>query len=359
MKTASETLIQEDYQSLIFEYSGNKVPFEFAEALWSKILEHKWVLSEKLGRDVGIKTACVDFMENIEPRHPKLHDTQKIKLLKKLGAQTVERAAWDTISDSQPPKQIVEKRIVLPLTRIKLARKHGATPPRTIIFFGPPGTGKTHFARAIAGRLQWWYIEVSPSDLLVEGEDRLGANLKKLMEHARDLDEVVLFIDEFEEISGSRDDASRIDKSITNEFLKQVPLIRRSETRNLLVCATNCIRQLDPALLRPGRFDCIMPVGELDGESRRIIFEYYLAKTNKGDVDVSRIVSELSLFTPADIEYLFQKVSHFAFEKECIDGNDYRISTDTFLQLIPEVSPTLNKESIRELEEDSVQYSRY
>lgn len=359
MKNESNTLIQEDYQGLILDYSGHKVTAELAEDLWPKILEHKWVLSEKLGRDVGIKTACVDFVENIESHHTSLHDTQKINLLRKLGGKTVERTAWDTISESQPPKQIVEKRIVLPLTRMELARKHGVKPPRTIIFFGPPGTGKTHFSRAIAGRLQWWYIEVSPSELLVGGEDHLGANLRKLMEHVRGLDEVVLFIDEFEEIAGSRDHASRIDKSITNEFLKQVPLLRRSERRNLLVCATNYIRQLDPALLRPGRFDCIMPVGELDGDSRRIIFEHYLAKTNKGEVDVRRIVSELSLFTPADIEYLFQKIGHFAFEKESIDGKDCRISTDMFLELIPEVSPTLTEESIRDLEEDSAQYSRY
>ena len=359
MKMGSHAVISEDHQALIFEYSGHKVEPELAEDLWSKISEHMWVLSEKLGRNVGIKTACVDFVENIEPQHGELHDTRRIQLLKRLGAQTVERSAWNTISESQPPKQIVEKRIVLPLTQSELARKHGVSPPRTIIFFGPPGTGKTHFVRAIAGRLQWWYIEVSPSDLMAGGEDHLAANLKKLMERVRNLDEVVLFIDEFEEIAGSRDQASRIDKTITNEFLKQVPLLRKSEKRNLMVCATNYIRHLDPALLRPGRFDCIMPVGELDGESRRMIFEHYLEKTNHGDVDVSTVVSEVSLFTPADIEYLFQKVSQFAFEKESIEGKDYRITTETFLELIPEVSPTLTEESVRELEEDSTEYARY
>ncbi|MDY6950099.1 MAG: AAA family ATPase [Thermodesulfobacteriota bacterium] len=359
MQMESNAVISEDQHALIFEYSGHKVEPESAEDMWSKILEHKWALSEKLGRDVGIKTACVDFVENIEPQQGNIHDTHRIQLLRRLGAQRVRRSAWSTISDSQPPKQIVEKRIVLPLTQSDLARKHGVSPPRTIIFFGPPGTGKTHFARAIAARLQWWYIEVSPSDLMGGGEDHLAANLKKLMEKARNLDEVVLFIDEFEEIAGSRDQASRIDKSITNEFLKQVPLLRHLKKRNLLVCATNYIRQLDPALLRPGRFDCIMPVGELDGESRRIIFEHYLKGTNHGDVDLGRVVSEASFFTPADIEYLIQKVSQFAFEKESIEGKDYRITTETFLGLIPEVVPTLSEESIRELEEDSAEYARY
>lgn len=69
---------------------------------------------------------------------------------------------------------IVNKRIILPLTAVELARKHAVIPPRTIIFPGPPGTGKTHFVRAIAAVLQWWHIEVSPSDLMIDGSDRMG-----------------------------------------------------------------------------------------------------------------------------------------------------------------------------------------
>jgi SpoVK/Ycf46/Vps4 family AAA+-type ATPase len=227
------------------------------------------------------------------------------------------------------------------------------------VFFGPPGTGKTHFARAIAARLQWWYIEVSPSDLMIDGEDRMGMKLKHLFEVTMNLDEVVIFIDEFEEIAGSRDNASRKEKSITNEFLKQVPQFRREKRKNLLVCATNYIRQLDAALMRPGRFDCIIPVGDLDQKSRSIIFNHFLANTNQGDVDVARIISELSNFTPADIEFLFQKVSHFAFEKEYNEGKDFRITTDVFLEMIPKCQASLTEENIRELEEDSVRFTRF
>jgi transitional endoplasmic reticulum ATPase len=271
----------------------------------------------------------------------------------------IDQSTWKTISESQPPKKIVDKRIILPFSQADLARKHGVMPPRALIFFGPPGTGKTHFVRAIAGVLQWWFIEVSPSDLMADGQDRLGTNLKKIMEKVGEMDNVILFIDEFEEIAGSRDDASRIDKSITNEFLKQIPILKKQDKRNLLICATNYIGQLDAALLRPGRFDCIIPVGGLDVESRRTIFGHYLSNTNLGDVDVDKILSLISFYTPADIEYLFQKVRQVTFEREYEKEGDSLVTTETFLEIIPEISPTLTKEIIEGFELDCEKYTRY
>lgn len=359
MQMHNETMTAEEYAARIFDICGHKIDPPLAEDLWNSILQHKWVLSEKTGRDVGVKVACIDFIENILPDDQTSQDDMKFQQLKRMGAQMLDKAAWETISDSQPPKQVVEKRIVLPLMRTDLADKHGVSPPRSIIFFGPPGTGKTHFARAIAARLQWWYVEVSPSSLMLDGEDRMGGKLKQLFETTRDFDELVLFIDEFEEIAGSRDQATRTEKSITNEFLKQVPLFRREKRQNILVCATNYIRQLDAALLRPGRFDCVIPVGDLDHASRSLIFQHYLASTNNGTVDVDRVVSELSLYTPADIEYLFDKVSHFAFEKEYHLGSDYRITTDTFLEIIAGIPPSLSEADIVELEEDNASFTRY
>ena len=144
---------------------------------------------------------------------------------------------------------------------------------------------------------------------MVDGVDKIGAHLRAIMEKARNLDEAIIFIDEFEEFAGSRDSANRVDRSITNEFLKQVPLIKSQANKVLLVCATNYIRQLDAALLRPGRFDCVIPVGTLDDDGRRTILEYYLAKMNSGIVDLDRIVPLTTKFTPADLEYLFQIVA--------------------------------------------------
>jgi SpoVK/Ycf46/Vps4 family AAA+-type ATPase len=244
------------------------------------------------------------------------------------------------------------------LTERDLSKKHGVVPPKTIIFFGPPGTGKTHFAKAIAGVLSWWFIEIAPSMLMVDGNERVGANLRTIMEKARNLEEAVIFIDEFEEIAGSRDEASRVDKSITNEFLKQVPLLKNQGNNILLICATNYIRQLDAALLRPGRFDCIIPVGGLNEDERKTILGHYLSKLHTGEIDLERIIKMTSQFTPADMEYLFQQVAQFTFEKELATKRDYRVTTETVFEIMPKIRPSLTDEIIIEFEKDSITYSR-
>jgi transitional endoplasmic reticulum ATPase len=353
-----ETLTPELCASRILEISGTKFEAEAASDLWPRILLHKWLMSEKLRRDVGLRVACIDFLENIEQADEEYLAYKQRDILNEMGAQRCKKEIWDIISDSQPPKQLVQRKIILPLMERDLSKKHGVVPPKAIIFFGPPGTGKTHFARAIAGVLSWWFIEIAPSMLMVDGTEKVGANLRVAMEKARGLEEAVIFIDEFEEIAGSRDEANRIDKSITNEFLKQVPLLKSQGNNILLICATNYIRQLDTALLRPGRFDCIIPVGGLNEDERKTILEYYLSKLHTGEIDLDRIIKMTSRFTPADMEYLFQQVAQLAFEQEHATKQDYRVTTETVFDIMPTISPSLTDEIVIEFEKERVSYSR-
>lgn len=347
----------EDCSELIFTASGLRFDDEIASDLHQKILDHKWILSEKLGREVGFRASCLDFLDTYGVDEQALPD-RRADLLDELGAQFIDRDAWDTISETQPPKQLVRKRIILPLREETLSRKHGVIPPKTLIFFGPPGTGKTHFVKAMAGTLAWWYIEISPSLLMADGMDRIGANLRDTMEKVRKLDEAVIFIDEFEEIASSRDEASRIDRSITNEFLKQVPLLKKEGKKILLVCATNYIRQLDAALLRPGRFDCIIPVGTLDDEGRRTILQHYNAKINTRAINLDLVVSLTQNFTPADIELLYQTLAQRSFEREYEIKADCPVTTEDIIAEVSKFRPSLTHEAIEEFKQDVIKYSR-
>lgn len=126
----------------IFEITGEKFTPEIAAELWPKILQHKWLLSEKLRRDVGLRTACIDYIDNMEQARKEFMSYQRKDILAEMGAQTISRDVWDTISDSQPPKKLVQRKIILPLTEKGLSLKHGVVPPKTIIFFGPPEPGR-------------------------------------------------------------------------------------------------------------------------------------------------------------------------------------------------------------------------
>ena len=129
-----------------------------------------------------------------------------------------------------------------------------------MILFGPPGTGKTSFAKAIASRLGWPFVELFPSRLAATSTGGLAASLREAFAELAELDELVLFIDEVEEIATARSGATTAELGVTNELLKLIPTFRQKDSR-LLVCATNAVHSLDSAFLRPGRFDYVIPVG--------------------------------------------------------------------------------------------------
>ncbi len=136
------------------------------------------------------------------------------------------------------------RRVILPLEERELATRHAVVPPKAIVLFGPPGTGKTTFAKGIASRLGWPFVEISPAEVGGEGAERQAKLLADAFDLILELPSAVVFVDEVEDLASMRHDERRVSPSVTNEFLRQIPRVRET-TQHLLVCATNFVGKLD------------------------------------------------------------------------------------------------------------------
>ncbi len=320
-----------------------------------------YVLPDEEQFSQGLMTAgyerkpAVAYFEKLEGLGP-----GEASVLEELGGRVLPSGLWDRISGMEREKGIIENRVVLPLAHPERAAAHGVLPPHAIVLFGPPGTGKTTFARGIASRLGWPFVEVFPSRLAgVEGG--LANALREVFASINELERVVVFLDEVEEIAPQRgDNPTTATHGVTNELLKLIPAFREHQTR-LLVAATNSVRSLDSAFLRPGRFDYLIPVGPPDENARRALWTRFVARSGRTDVDLDGLVARTVGFTPADIEHAARIAAQLAFEREVVAGvadPEPGASTQDYLTALLDIRPTVTRAMQRDFDEDIEVFGR-
>ena len=273
------------------------------------------------------------------------------------GGRTIAPGLWAELRGMEEAKEIIERRVILPLERPELADRHGVVSPKAIILFGPPGTGKTTFAKGIASRLQWPFVEIQPSEIGGEGAERQAKLLAESFARVAALAAAVVFVDEVEDLASLRHESRKVSPSVTNEFLKQIPRLREA-SHHLLVCATNWVGRLDGAFLRPGRFDYILPVGPPEPAAREAIWTRYVEQITDETIDIGELVAASELFTPADIEFSARKAAQLAFEREHFGGTDNRATTADFLAAIRATKPSLTPEIVADFEIDTQRFAR-
>merc|ERR1712005_1279 len=205
------------------------------------------------------------------------------------------KETYADIGGADIQKQEMREAVELPLTQFELYKQIGIDPPRGGLMFGPPGTGKTMMAKAVANHTDAAFIRVVGSEFVQKYLGEGPRMVRDVFRMARENSPAIIFIDEIDAIATKRFDAQtgadREVQRILLELLNQMDGFDQGSNVKVIM-ATNRADTLDPALLRPGRLDRKIEFPLPDRRQKRLIFQTLCAKMNLSeDVDLEDFVS--------------------------------------------------------------------
>lgn len=226
---------------------------------------------------------------------------------------------WDDIGGLDEQIKEIKEVVELPLLEPELFKKIGISPPKGILLYGPPGTGKTLLAKAVATSANCTFIEIVASELVQKfiGE---GAKLvRDIFKLAREKAPSIVFIDEIDALAAERIDIGTSGEREVHRTMMQ--LLTEIDGFNSLdnvkiITATNRFDILDPALLRPGRFDRLIEIPLPDKESRLDILKIHAQLMNMPDVDFDTLINNTEGFSGADMKAICTEAGYFAIREK-------------------------------------------
>jgi len=223
----------------------------------------------------------------------------------------------------------IKEAVELPLLKPEMFKKVGIEPPKGVLLFGPPGTGKTMLAKAVANQTHSTFIKLIGSELVRKyiGE---GARLvRELFKMASEKAPAIIFIDEIDAIGAKRSDVSTSgDREVQRTLMQLLAEMDGFNTKEniKIVGATNRVDIIDPAMLRPGRFDRLIEIPLPDIGSRASIFKIHLqSMSTTEDVDVKALSKSSENASGADVKAIATEAGMFAIRegRETVAQKDF------------------------------------
>ncbi|KMS52590.1 ATPase AAA [Novosphingobium barchaimii LL02] len=232
----------------------------------------------------------------------------------------VPNIGWADIGGLDDAQLKLKEGIELPLKNPEAFHKLGIRPAKGFLLYGPPGTGKTLLAKAVAKEAEANFISIKSSDLLSKWYGESEQQIARLFARARQVAPCVIFIDEIDSLvpargMGGAGGEPQVTARVVNTILAEMDGMEELQSV-VLVGATNRPALVDPALLRPGRFDELVYVGTPDGPGREHILGIHTGKMPlAGDVDLASIAARTERFTGADLEDVVRRAGLIAIRK--------------------------------------------
>ncbi|MFC5973202.1 AAA family ATPase [Halomarina salina] len=255
---------------------------------------------------------------------------------------------FEDVGGLDEAKATLRESVIWPLSYENLFEATNTNPPTGILLYGPPGTGKTLLARAIAGESGVNFIHVAGPELIDKYVGESEKAVREVFDRARQTAPTIVFFDEVDAIAAARGGEQDVTERVVSQLLTELDGLA-SNPNLVVLAATNRYEAIDPALLRPGRFESHVEVPLPDEAARRLILSVHTEGKPLGeDIDLDELAAETEGYSGADLEALVRQASLFAIRALATDvgpeeanerADEIRISREHFEDARSKVEP--------------------
>ncbi len=270
--------------------------------------------------DLDVESIPAEILDKIEITEREFYSAFKAMSPSALREVVIEspNVRWDDIGGLDEAKQSLRESVEWPLKYADVFQYMDAKPSKGVLLFGPPGTGKTLLAKAVATESEANFISVKGPEFLSKWVGESEKAVRETFRKARQAAPCVIFFDEIDAITPRRGESFG-DSHVTERVISQIltELDGLEELRDVTVlAASNRPDIIDPALLRPGRFDRLVQIPTPDLEARKEIFKIHTQKTHLSkDVDLDELAERTGGYTGADIASICNEAVMFAIRE--------------------------------------------
>ena len=268
----------------------------------------------------NLKVTRDDFLEALKRVNP--------SAMREVMVQ-VPDVRWEDVGGLDEAQAKLKEGIELPLKNPDAFRRLGIRPAKGFLLYGPPGTGKTLLAKAVARESEANFISIKSSDLLSKWYGESEQQIARLFARARQVAPTIIFIDEIDSLAPARGRGSgepQATERVVNTLLAEMDGLEEMQSV-IVIGATNRPTLMDPALLRPGRFDELVYVTVPDEKGRRRILGIHTSKMPLAkDVDLDDFAQRTDRYSGADLEDLVRRAGLFALRDDGADAKEVGMS---------------------------------